>query len=42
MDLNALLATAVERGGSDVHLKVASPPMARIDGSLTPVTDQPG
>ena len=34
MDLNALLAHAVERGGSDVHLKVSAPPLARIDGAL--------
>ncbi len=34
MDLNALLAAAVEHRGSDLHLKVDSPPMARIDGSL--------
>ena len=34
MDLNALLSAAVERGGSDLHLKVDSPPMARIDGAL--------
>jgi twitching motility protein PilT len=39
MDLNALLKNAIERGGSDVHLKVASPPMARIDGALTPIAD---
>jgi twitching motility protein PilT len=37
MDLNALLATAVARGGSDLHLKVASPPMARVDGALAPI-----
>lgn len=37
MDLNALLASTIERGGSDLHLKVASPPMARIDGQLMPV-----
>jgi twitching motility protein PilT len=41
MDLNALLKVAVERGGSDLHLKVLSPPMARIDGALTPVDDEP-
>ena len=41
MDLNALLARTIERGGSDLHLKVASPPMARIDGALTPVDDRP-
>jgi twitching motility protein PilT len=39
MDLNALLALAVARGGSDLHLKVASPAMARIDGLLTPVDE---
>ena len=39
MDLNALLARTIERGGSDLHLKVASPPMARIDGQLTAVDD---
>jgi twitching motility protein PilT len=37
MDLNGLLAAAVERGGSDLHLKVGSPAMARIDGVLEPV-----
>ena len=39
MDLNALLALAVARGGSDLHLKVASTAMARIDGQLTPVDE---
>ena len=37
MDLNALLARTIECGGSDLHLKVASPPMARVDGALTPI-----
>jgi twitching motility protein PilT len=40
MNLNALLASTIERGGSDLHLKVASPPMARIDGTLTPIADR--
>ncbi|MDQ3995367.1 MAG: PilT/PilU family type 4a pilus ATPase [Actinomycetota bacterium] len=40
MDLNAMLARAVERGGSDLHLKVASPPMARIDGTLSAIDDR--
>jgi twitching motility protein PilT len=40
MKLNELLARVVERGGSDLHLKVASPPMARIDGDLTPIDDR--
>jgi twitching motility protein PilT len=39
MDLNALLAAAVGRGGSDVHLKVSSPPMTRVDGELTPLAE---
>jgi twitching motility protein PilT len=41
MDLDALLRAAVDRGGSDLHLKVLSPPMARIDGALTPIGDRP-
>ncbi len=39
MDLNALLAFAVARGGSDLHLKVNSPAMARIDGLLAPIDE---
>jgi twitching motility protein PilT len=34
LDLDQLLAYAVERGASDVHLKVGSPPYIRIDGRL--------
>jgi twitching motility protein PilT len=37
MDLDALLQHMVEIGGSDLHLKVDSPPMVRVDGTLTPV-----
>src|SRR5262245_48155376 len=40
MDLNALLSAAVTRGGSDLHLKVDSRPMARIDGELVAVGEQ--
>jgi twitching motility protein PilT len=40
MKLDELLARVVERGGSDLHLKVASPPMARIDGDLIPIEDR--
>ena len=32
--LHALLKTAVELGGSDLHLTTGSPPQARIDGTL--------
>ncbi len=35
--LNALLAHTIEVGGSDLHLKVAAPPVVRVDGTLTPV-----
>ena len=34
LDLDRLLAYAVERGASDVHIKVGSPPFIRIDGRL--------
>jgi twitching motility protein PilT len=34
LDLDQLLRLAVERGASDVHIKVGSPPFVRIDGRL--------
>ncbi len=34
LDLDQLLAYAVQRGASDVHIKVGSPPYIRIDGRL--------
>ena len=37
MDLIQLLRTAVERGASDIHLKVGRPPVVRIDGNLEPL-----
>ena len=37
MDLNALLARAVEAGASDIHLKIEKPPMVRLDGSVVPL-----
>jgi twitching motility protein PilT len=37
MDLKSLLATTIELGGSDLHLKVDSPPQVRVDGDLTPL-----
>ena len=40
MDLNAYLGAAIQHGGSDLHLKVGTPPMARIDGELTPVGER--
>jgi twitching motility protein PilT len=36
-DLHRSLAYLVEHGGSDLHLKVPSQPLARIDGDLHPV-----
>ena len=32
-----LLATAVERGASDLHLSSGLPPMLRVDGAITPL-----
>jgi twitching motility protein PilT len=37
MDLNQLLARAVEAGASDIHLKLDRPPMLRRDGSVAPL-----
>lgn len=39
-DLVDLLGRVVSHGGSDLHLSVDSPPMARIHGSLTPLGDR--
>ena len=38
MHVNDLLKIAVERGASDLHLKVGSLPMMRIRGTLSPAT----
>jgi twitching motility protein PilT len=37
INLDDLLGRLVERGGSDLHLKVASPAMGRFDGELAPL-----
>src|SRR4051794_32163182 len=37
MELNQLLARAVEAGASDIHLKLDRPPMVRRDGSVGPL-----
>ena len=34
MNLDELLARAVEAGASDIHLKVGQPPMIRVDGAI--------
>jgi twitching motility protein PilT len=39
VSINELLAVAVERGASDLHLKVGGPPMLRLNGVLVPATD---
>ena len=41
MDLNALLLHAVERGASDIHLKLGRPPVLRDDGRSKPLADWP-
>ena len=41
MNIDDLLATAMERRASDLHLKVGNYPHLRIDGDLVPLTDQP-
>lgn len=35
LDIKTLLTSLVERGGSDLHLKVGQPPVFRIDGVIT-------
>src|SRR5258708_5186143 len=37
VNLDSLLARAVESGASDIHLKVGRPPMLRRDGSVAPL-----
>ncbi|RMG25050.1 MAG: type IV pilus twitching motility protein PilT [Armatimonadetes bacterium] len=39
--IDDILAEAVSRGASDLHLTVNLPPMARIDGELVPLNYQP-
>ncbi len=36
-DVDAVLRFVVEREGSDLHIKVDSPPMARVHGALRPI-----
>jgi twitching motility protein PilT len=40
MDLDGLLGRVIGLGGSDMHLKVASPAMARVDGDLIPLEER--
>ncbi len=39
MNINDLLKVAVERGASDLHLKVGGHPVIRIDGGLVPMVE---
>ncbi len=40
LDLDEVLKHAVERGASDVHIKVGSPPHIRLDGELAPAAEE--
>jgi twitching motility protein PilT len=40
-NLHQLLKIMVEKGASDLHISVGSPPRMRVDGSLTPVNLPP-
>ena len=39
--INELLRITVEMGGSDLHIKVGSPPLVRVRGELTPLEMEP-
>jgi len=39
LDIDACLRYLVESGGSDLHLKVPSQPLVRLDGELVPIPD---
>ena len=41
MQLNELLKFTVDQNASDLHLRVPSPPVLRIDGALVPQEDLP-
>lgn len=41
LDLDALLVSLVERGGSDLHLTAGVPPAIRINGEMTLLDDYP-
>ena len=40
MDVNELLKTAHSQGASDLHLKVGSNPILRINGELAPISSE--
>ena len=41
MDAHEILQETVRRGASDLHMTVGIPPMLRLHGRLTPLTDEP-
>jgi len=41
LDLRQLLESVVERQGSDLHIKVGAPPVARVNGHLHALEDHP-
>lgn len=40
LDIKRILSLAMQRGASDVHLKVGLPPVLRIHGKLVPITGE--
>ncbi len=40
-DLIDYLEIVLSRGGSDLHIAVGTPPSARVDGLVQPITDEP-
>lgn len=41
MAIADLLASAIERGASDVHLSAGLPPLVRVDGDIEPLVSEP-
>ncbi|HLN46837.1 MAG TPA: ATPase, T2SS/T4P/T4SS family, partial [Magnetospirillaceae bacterium] len=41
LDLDSLLRQMLAMGASDLHLKAAAPPIARVHGVLTPLSERP-
>ncbi|MBA3748754.1 MAG: type IV pilus twitching motility protein PilT [Solirubrobacterales bacterium] len=40
-DIDNALCTLVQLGGSDLHLKIQTPPLTRVDGELRPIEGAP-
>ncbi len=40
-EIETCMRALVERGGSDLHIKVGSPAMGRVEGHLGPIFDEP-